>query len=246
LKKKKLKDKKKFEKELKGKILPYKTLEELLKDYRYIYQDIKNRFPDINIEFVKDNYNTSLTSLKLYNINVKKLNYNKYIAYKLLKILITYTCKIKGGALLAWHKLEHKLDLSKEKLDEKLITKLYAIYYENYNNYLYDDRPSSIIQYHENLIDNLLGLERMILDFNKFVKDIDDETFMDNVNFKWEIMKYIKEKSLKTKFNPKTSPKSSSPKTSPKTSPKSSSPKMSPKTSPKSSSPKMSPKTSSQ
>ncbi len=231
-------ERKKFEKELKGKILPYKSLEELLKDYRSAYQDIKNRFPNINIEFVKDNYNTAS---KLYNINVKKLSYDKYIAYKLLKILITHTNK--ENKIFGTFKLDKVLD---KVLDEKLITKKYTECYELYNSEnTIDYYNSGIVKKHERLVNNLLELEKMILDFIKFVKDIDEKAFMDNVNFKWEIMQYIKEKSLKPIFNPKISPKTS-PKISPlpsyKSSPKSS-PKTSPKTSPKIS-PKLSPKAS--
>ncbi len=177
------KERKEFEKSLKGKILPYKTLEELCKDYRSIYSDIKNRFPDCNIEFIKDN----ISSKSLYNIDLRNLNYNNYIAYKLLKILRTsQQHHIKHGNYA--FRYEDKITYI---MSENYIAKQYTKYYETYE---YDSIPFQLFKFnkinlssyvasaHKKLIDNLLDLEKEITYFIKFVKDIDAKAFMDNVN----------------------------------------------------------------
>jgi hypothetical protein len=48
------------------------------------YNDVKNKFQDIDIEFLRICiHNRQL--YKLYNIDLYAIDYNKYIAYKLLK-----------------------------------------------------------------------------------------------------------------------------------------------------------------
>ena len=75
-------------------------LQESLNIYKSVYKDIKVKFPDIDLEFFierlnsdsireddkKSNYlNIGSIIESLYHIDLKSLNYNKYIAYKLLK-----------------------------------------------------------------------------------------------------------------------------------------------------------------
>ena len=202
------------------------SLEELLQRYRTIYPDIQKRFPNININFIKNNYNNKT---KLFNINIKKLNYKDYIAYKLLKILLKF--KIQENTRL-------KMLLKIEKQGNTLFKKNKFILNEQYISDTYNLEN----KYHSIYLEKILNLEKTIFEFINFIKDIDDKAFMDNINIKWNMLQHTIKNNLKPQYN--TSPKSISPKRSPKSiSPKSISPKsISPKRSPKSISPKRSPK----
>jgi hypothetical protein len=189
-------------------------------DIKSIYQDIKNKFPDIDIDFyimcLNPQENQKYRYDKLYNIDLQTLNYNKYIAYKLLELMYYNNTNHRLGILIS------------EYILSRMMSKKSII--------------SNMVYIHH--------IKDIILKSKAFIKELDAKIFMDNLNIQWTILQNaIKNNLFKAspKPSPKTSPKPSpklSPKTSPKPSPKLS-PKTSPKASPKSSSPKASPKSSS-
>jgi hypothetical protein len=156
----------------------YLSLEELLQIYRTIYPDIQKRFPNININFIKNNYNNKT---KLFNINIKKLNYKDYIAYKLLKILLKF--KIQENTILKRNKFI---------LNEQYIS-------DEYNKIL----KNNIVNELRNIY--ILNLEKTIFKFINFIKDIDDKAFMDNINIKWNMLQHtIKNNTSSKTRSPKT------------------------------------------
>jgi hypothetical protein len=220
--------------------------EKLFSDIKSIYQDIKNKFPDIDIDFyimcLNPQENQKYRYDKLYNIDLQTLNYNKYIAYKLLELMYEY-------------------DNTKNRINRILISEyilqrmstIFTVGYSNAQSKAFIEKAVAYSMAYSNA-------QKTILNSKVFIKELDAKIFMDNVNIQWNILQHaIKNNLFKVspRASPKTSPKVSpraSPKTSPKVSPKVSpkispkpSPKVSPKVSPKSSpkvSPKISPKSS--
>ena len=205
------------------KLYPSEKLKDLFYSYMSIYQDIKNKFPDIDIDFFIEYLNTyhiDETGKKIYHINfgiieslykidLKTINYNKYIAYKLLKII--QSCQI-----------------SIPSLKYNIIINEYLLFFNT--GYEYS-----------------IGIKKL----KDFINMLDAKIFMDNVNIKWSMLQFSIKNNLKSNYIsasmpiPKSIPKpisKSIPKPIPKSIPKHA-PKMSSK-SPKmsSKSPKMSPK----
>jgi hypothetical protein len=212
--------------------------EKFFSDIKSIYQDIKNKFPDIDIDFyimcLNPQENQKYRYDKLYNIDLQTLNYNKYIAYKLLELMYEYD--------------NTKNRINRILISEYILQRMSTIFTVGYSN----AQSKAFIK--EAVAYNMAysNAQKTILNSKAFIKELDAKIFMDNVNIQWNILQNaIKNNLFKVspKVSPRVSPKTSpkvSPKVSPKISPKPS-PKVSPKVSPKSSpkvSPKISPKSS--
>ena len=205
--------------------------EKLFSDIKSIYQDIKNKFPDIDIDFyimcLNPQENQKYRYDKLYNIDLQTLNYNKYIAYKLLELMYEYD--------------NNNNRINRILISEYILSRMPPIAFAGYRH-----APQKIILNSKAFIKEL--------DSKIFMDNVNIQWTILQHAIKNNLFKTSPKPSPKPspKTSPKTSPKpspkasakSSSPKTSPKASPKTSSPKTSPKASAKSSSPKTSPKPS--
>jgi hypothetical protein len=222
--------------------------------YQGIYKDIKNKFPDIDIDFyiICLSRNSTLHNI----IDLQTINYNKYIAYKLLELINDYEGKT--GLRISFNENSENINLANIFSE---ISKSYRPL-NNMQNNMINNLRFTLDQ--QQLIERQQQRQRQaqvrqsellikipidaILDrFNNskaFIKELDSKIFMNNVNIQWTILQNAIKNNL-FKALPKSSPKPSPmplPKPLPKPSPKIS-PKVSSKTSPKVS-PKASPKTS--
>jgi hypothetical protein len=226
--------------------------------YQGIYKDIKNKFPDIDIDFYIMCLRRNRT---LHNIiDLQTINYNKYIAYKLLELINDYEGKT--GLRISFNENSENINIA------NIFSEISKSYRPRNNmitnpHYILVDQQRLIerqqqqrqqqTQVHQSELLIKIPIDAILDRFNNskaFIKELDAKIFMDNVNIQWTILQNaIKNNLFKAspkpspKPSPKASAKSSSPKASPKASAKSSSPKTSPKASPKTS-PKTSPKPS--
>jgi hypothetical protein len=197
--------------------------EKFFSDIKSIYQDIKNKFPDIDIDFYIMCFNPQENQKyrydKLYNIDLQTLNYNKYIAYKLLELMWEYKTK---SILISEYILQMMSTIFTYDA-QKIILKSKAFIKE---------------------LDAKIFMDNVNIQWNILQHAIKNNLFKVSP----KVSPRASPKTL-PKTSPKVSPKVSpkiSPKPSPKVSPKSS-PKVSPKISSKASSkssPKISPKSS--
>jgi len=201
--------------------ISYSSNDEQLKGFfnifSSIYQDIENKLHDIDIDFFieclnsygigedgKRYYHLNVNYIRnIYNIDLKIINYNKYIAYKLLKIIqLTNKFKFDGIA-------------------NNLIVSEYLLCYKAYGR----EKVINLLKKFIKDLDAKIFMDNVNIKWNILQHAIKNNLYKMPANASPK----ASAKSSSPKASPKASTKSSSPKASLKTSAKSSSPKASPK-----------------
>ena len=150
---------------------------DLFDSYMSIYQDIENKFPDIDIDFFIEylnSYDIDETGKKIYHINygiiqslykidLKTINYNKYIAYKFLKII--QSCQI-----------------NIPRIGNNIIINEYFLFF------------------------NTGKEDASIKKIKDFINKLDAKIFMDNVNIKWNMLQHSIKNNLKSNYNSTSKP----------------------------------------